>query len=240
MNIKKTLKSVGKFALVLLVLSGLSYSTLKLPEWHKQYLFSSVGDNVVYIKTLSGSGGTGFVVRLDSKIRVVVTNHHVCTLSEAFIMTPLHEVQPVHILASDEANDVCLVSYNGRIKGLTIKPVDLLKGRPIYILGHPALNPLTLSIGNILGKADVPIVVGQSHSREGCGNAKPFPWISGFICVKVVESYLTNAQIQAGSSGSPVVDDVGNVIGVVFAGDRFGWGVFVDAKHVVNLIEKIK
>lgn len=58
------------------------------------------------------------------------------------------------------------------------------------------------------------------------------------ICYDVTRAaYLSNMVIQPGNSGSPVVNMWGDVVGVVFAGDRAGWGIavsFQDLKQLLN------
>lgn len=237
---KKILKKFSKVSAVLLLLSTLTYSTIKVPQWHKQWLLESVGENVVYIESYDGGGGTGFVVDIGNNKKVVATNHHVCTIENAYIRTELLEIYPVHILKEDPVNDLCLLSYNGKVAGLSVSPSDLNKGRPVYVVGHPALLDLTLSYGSIISKQIVPIMVGRVESAEQCGNGeKAINLLFYFVCIKEVDAVMTSAQIQPGSSGSPVVNDIGQVIGVIFAGDRYGWGLFIDAKKLDLLIKTL-
>lgn len=61
--------------------------------------------------------------------------------------------------------------------------------------------------------------------------------IKARICFDVTRSaYLSNMVIQPGNSGSPVVNFWGNVVGVVFAGDRAGWGIAVSFKDLKQLL----
>lgn len=57
------------------------------------------------------------------------------------------------------------------------------------------------------------------------------------ICVVTTYgAYLTNMVIQPGSSGSPIVNFFGNVVGVVFAGDRMGWGAAVSYQDLTDFL----
>ena len=64
-------------------------------------------------------------------------------------------------------------------------------------------------------------------------------WISFNVrlCLDVTKNaYRTNMLIQPGSSGSPVVDFWGNVVGVVFAADQFNWGLAVSYSDLKQLL----
>lgn len=57
------------------------------------------------------------------------------------------------------------------------------------------------------------------------------------LCLEVTkDAYLTNMLIQPGSSGSPVVDFWGNVVGVAFASDSYSWGSAVSLHDLKELL----
>lgn len=57
------------------------------------------------------------------------------------------------------------------------------------------------------------------------------------LCLEVTkDAYLTNMLIQPGSSGSPVVDFWGNVVGVAFASDSYNWGSAVSIHDLKELL----
>jgi len=57
------------------------------------------------------------------------------------------------------------------------------------------------------------------------------------ICLDVTRgAYHTNILIQPGSSGSPVVNFWGNVVGVMFAADRYNWGIAVSHKDLKEFL----
>lgn len=169
------------------------------------------------------------------------------------------------ILARADFTDLCLIEGVPGVEGLSIGSAPMI-GQIVAAVGHPLLMPITLSRGEIITHEDIMIEEGpisfigedgkehQVPVQEGgitpeqCSLPKHRQintFITFFIfqipvklCVIVTEgAYRTNMPIQPGNSGSPIVDFWGNVVGVVFASDRFGWGIDVSHKDLVKFLE---
>jgi hypothetical protein len=123
--------------------------------------------------------------------------------------------------------------------------------------------PITLSRGEVIGREDIEIFNGiisilnpetkkfeptGKISEKECslpknriveGNIQMFIFVMrAKVCLTVTEgAYRTNMVIQPGSSGSPIVNFWGNVVGVVFAGDRAMWGSTVSQKDLVKFLK---
>jgi S1-C subfamily serine protease len=171
------------------------------------------------------------------------------------------------ILQRSKYSDLCLIEGMPGVEGLELgSPAKI--GQIIASLGHPAGYALTLSRGEVIMQQDVPIAVGPiSVVNPFTGEEELIPKNKGGVpieecrmpksaqmdisesffglifkiklCVNVTkQASFTNMVIQPGSSGSAVVNFFGNVVGVVFAGDRAGWGVFVSYKDVADLLKQ--
>lgn len=170
------------------------------------------------------------------------------------------------IIEESEYTDLCIVEAPPGVEGLTLGSAPDI-GDWVYAVGHPALRDNTLTQGEIIETEDISIPEGPMSwinpetgeeevideadggiTEEMCSapkNTKEYIEIQSFFfsatvkyCFTVTrDAYNTNMQIQGGSSGSPVVNYWGNVIAVVFAGDRMGWGSFVSHKDLVDFLK---
>lgn len=137
-------------------------------------------------------GGTGFVLAT-SKGRVVVTNAHVCSPdSSDFVLKRGSNIIRTYVLYVAKTVDLCILHYPSslRMRGLKLKNLEQVK-----VAGHPRLGPLKVQEGLVVDYSPW----GNSYTRD---------------------VYLTGTlsfQIEPGSSGSPVVDEHDQVIGVVYA-----------------------
>jgi hypothetical protein len=169
------------------------------------------------------------------------------------------------ILIKSDFTDLCLIEGIPGVEGLTVGPEPMI-GQIVAAIGHPSLMPITLSRGEIITKEDVMVLAGPISATWPDGRVQLAPPEVGGIlekdcqqkknrqideevdlgffvlkvkyCINVTEdAYRTNMLIQPGSSGSPIVNFWGNVVGVVFAGDRQMWGIDVSQKDLVKFLQ---
>lgn len=190
-------------------------------------MIKAVGPSVVAIYTQGRGGaprgaGSGFILSSDG---VVVTNHHVVD-GAGGVQVRLSNGQrfAAEIVGSDEATDLAV---------LRIAEGDEL---PTATLGSSAaleVGDWVVAIGNPMGldhSASVGIISGKGRGSLGLYR----------------DSYLdflqTDADIAPGSSGGPLFDFEGRVIGIttaVGAGSRPGFAIPVDTvRRVVAQLEK--
>ena len=138
---------------------------------------------------------TGFVIGGDG---IVVTNYHVVEKSADVetlgVMTHNGKVFPVSsVLAADELQDIAVLKVAG--KGLSALPVkaDAPVGSGVYVLGHPDGQFYTFTHGLVSR-----YMVHDAHRKKG----------------KINRMAIT-ADFARGSSGSPVLDGHGRVVGIV-------------------------
>jgi S1-C subfamily serine protease len=146
-------------------------------------------DNPFGAKT-GRSSGTGFFVTADG---YVVTNAHVVEgCDDPKVVCGLSEPIAAQVLARDAANDLALLKVDFASDHVATLRAGVRIGEEIAAFGYPLQGVLAAG-GNF--------TVGNVSSLAGVKNDSRHIQIS--------------APIQPGNSGGPVVDQSGNVIGVV-------------------------
>src|SRR3954469_21759777 len=148
---------------------------------------------LLMIRALDANGdtlglGTGFLVSADGKF---VTNYHVIQEAARLSVKLLDgaEYREVSLVAADPASDLALMQIPGA-RGLTALPmgsdVQMEVGDRVFVMGNPLGMGGTFSDGMVSGKRPL----------EG------------------VAMLQISAPISSGSSGGPVMNERGEVIGV--------------------------
>ena len=138
----------------------------------------------------AGSSGTGFFVSKDGH---VMTNHHVVNSCKTFeISFAGGEKTPATLVARDAANDLALLRTNLKASALPAFTTRPRIGESVYAFGFPLVGMLSTSgnftIGNITATA------GLSDDTRHLQISTP---------------------VQVGNSGGPLLDQFGNVAGVI-------------------------
>lgn len=173
-------------------------------------LFKQSHPSVFLLRVFDASGtevgtGTGFLV----KEGVLATNHHV--VDEAFrIEVVLADERTVHaagVLASDAENDLALLKLPSvGVKPLPLETSSTLEpGDRVFVLGSPLGLSGTVSDGIV-----------AALRPKGLGSAAG---VGGFEKTPLVQ---VTAPISPGSSGSPVLNARGAVIGVAVGQLSYG------------------
>jgi serine protease Do len=160
--------------------------------------------SVALITTPQGHG-TGFVVRADGRI---ATNHHVIEgAPEATVTIGDKEYRDVRVVASDAKHDLAVLAIDARdLPVLTLGDSnEVHPGQEVVAIGHP------LGLGNTISDGLV----------SGVRNLGP-----------ELRLLQVSAPISSGSSGGPLLDEQGRVIGistlVVTKGQNLNFGVPVN------------
>ncbi|MEP9376544.1 serine protease [Aquabacter sp. CN5-332] len=141
-------------------------------------------------KPKGASNGTGFFVSWGGHI---LTNHHVvdgCKVLE--VRRPGSAPVPARLVADDATNDLALLQTSLRTRELPALVTRARIGQGVFVYGFP-LTPILSSAGNFTS--------GGVSAMTGIGDDTSRLQIS--------------APIQPGNSGGPVIDQNGNVLGVV-------------------------
>lgn len=155
-----------------------------------QKVFAKAKGSVVVVVSLNGfkkpeKVGSGFVVGDGSQ---VVTNFHVIEgASEVVIKTPDDQMSKVQVVDTDSIQDLALLQLDGRGPALELAEEQPLVGQEVAAIGSPkGFLEQTLSTGIV---SAVRILNGR-------------------------EVVQMTAPVSQGSSGGPVLDAKGKVVGV--------------------------
>ena len=158
----------------------------------KAYCSWPRGRNHRRYEAISASSGSGFAVSYDG---YVITNHHVIDGCEKVVIHTKEDDFTVKVLTYDPQNDLALLK--GDFRPSTVFPLS--SNRPellqdIYVAGFP--------FGDMFSTT-VKVTKGIISSLTGLGNN--------------FSNFQIDAALQSGNSGGPILDDLGNVVGVAVA-----------------------
>jgi hypothetical protein len=230
-------------ALILSVVYPLDKQT---PKVAKEFAKTSV----MILDNNKMSGGSGVILRSNMAVSEILTNKHVCRLTQGGGYVVRGETEYlVHSIKKYPDHDLCLVKVFGNL-GVNTKVAALTPTtfQPAYISGHPALLPHVLTTGNFSGNQIINLVVGfKPCKKEEVGIYTEDEilyciFFGGIPILQSFESQLVTGTILPGSSGSGVFNDKGEISGVVFAGKGrgLGYAFIVPHQYVVDFIETEK
>jgi S1-C subfamily serine protease len=163
-------------------------------EQRKQYIKDVLSKSKVAGKQLQ-LAGSGFFVSDDGSLitaRALVSDCALISVSPTF-----GELDLATVVGSDEATGLALLRTDVVPPGIAplIGSEGAYKRNPVYLLGYPALGPITTA------PALTPVRVFNSQQT-----------------VSSVSMMLINGDFRSGYNGAPVLDSGGSVIGVVIPG----------------------
>ena len=172
-------------------------------------------------------GGSGFFITTDG---LILTNRHVVSDTQAdyTVLTNDGKKYPAKVLARDPARDVAVIKIEGNdFPTLSLGDSDSLQ-----------IGQTTIAIGNTLGEftnsVSRGIVSGLKRNLEagsGLGSSE-----------RLTDVIQTDAAINSGNSGGPLLDIQGNVIGinVAMAQGAQNVGFALPINQAVRLVEQAK
>jgi len=240
-------QKIKKSVIIGSALAGLfvlgAYGVLKGPEWHGEYIRNKVGSQVVMLTNKEGNhGGTGFALQMPSGEVLTLTNAHVCGLEEdgQIYARSGRKKLPMTVFEKSDKADLCLLNGIPNMDGLKLAN-SVRIGQELAVVGHPALMPLALSRGNLLGYEKIIVLVSMEPCEKEGGMYKNEMTMIGPVCTEQFDAGLTTIVVLGGNSGSPVVDFFGNVTGVLFASpgpEGANWGIIVPLAAVKDFIKE--
>ena len=174
--------------------------------------------------------GSGFIVRDDG---VIVTNEHVVAgASRISVALRDGSTYPAELVGADEPNDLAVIRIQGR--EFPVAPLGTSRG---LLMGEWAVaigNPLGFLIGNTEPSVTAGVVSGVGR------NLAATPQGAGVY----VDMIQTDASINPGNSGGPLVNALGEVIGVntaIFSptGGSIGVGFAIPIDRARRVVEDL-
>lgn len=181
-------------------------------------LYDTSKDGVVGLMVISDgeeSGGTGFVY--DTNGRIVTNQHVVADASQIQMKYSSGEWIEADVIGVDADSDLAVlepVREPETAEQLEMVEENPVRGDRVMVLGSPLDLEESVSHG---------IVSGTDRELRRA---------NGFVIPDIVQ---TDAPVNPGNSGSPVLDSDGDVVGVVSArqGDNIGFAI---SPEIVNVI----
>ena len=148
--------------------------------------------------------GTGFIVDSNG---IIITNQHVVSDSQAsyIIITNEGKEYSVNEIIRDDSNDIAVLKVDAtNLKAIELGDSDnLLAGQTVIAIGTP--------LGEYAGSVTTGVISGLSRSVTTSSG-----WFGS--TTKVYENVIqTDAAVNPGNSGGPLISTEGKVVGVNFA-----------------------
>jgi len=165
----------------------------------KYYLTQLFTDDEIYTKRTSGSG-------IFINKGTILTNFHVVENFQKITIAFQDKVIPGKVIKFDDKLDIALIEIDSNSitnsQRLSFANYDIAIGKPVYACGFPLLTTM--------GK-ELKITSGIISSLTGFNDDNKY--------------LQTTAPIDPGNSGGPLIDENGNIIGIVSAKHSAGTNV---------------
>jgi len=140
-----------------------------------------------------GLGGLGSGAVIDAENGYIITNAHVVADGDAYLVDlPDGRVVDAKLIGIDTPTDIAVLQADDlRVGAVTLANSDDLRvGDVVFAVGYPLGLDQSLSLGVVSG-------LGRTSSRDG---------LQDFI--------QTDAAINSGNSGGPLLDSLGRLVGI--------------------------
>lgn len=191
-------------------------------------IYSNVRDSVVLVQGTASDGtgiqGSGFVYQFQNRM-VVITNYHVVQDTTGLSVTFSNgQGYAATALGTDPYADLAVVSVNSAPAEI-FKPVDIVSSTTLGV------GDQVIAIGNpygLVGSLTTGVVsaVGRTITEDTAG---------GFSIANIIQ---TSTPINPGNSGGPLLNALGNVVGITTAivSDSQGLGFAVPSNTILREI----
>lgn len=232
--LNKTLTKASKYKRQLALLSlGALLIYAATPTYKTQ-------ESVVMVTNQEGtSGGTGFVTNTSSGNRVIVTNDHVCGVSnDGYVKITDNQGNFAikRIIKRSFVRDLCLIEgIKAPALYLSSRPADEFEH--LTVVGHPQLMPTTPSEGVFVKNIIIPLGLNTQEDGSCKPGSQPVESFFGTFCILYMEVGYTTVPIFGGNSGSPIVNDKGKVVGVInSANSRTNRGNYIPLPYLNEIL----
>lgn len=192
-----------------------------------------------------GGAATGFFIRDKYQNIVIATVAHYCiskfedgaklTTDDGRVLT----ISRINILT-----DLCILKID---KNYTLDVIlniktdysDMNNESEIIVAGYPLAGPFKITEGKAVQFVQWEDRFCSLKAAEKCKNTKYCKPGQKNDCIKINAALEISAEALPGNSGSPVMDQKFNVVGIVFAADnRNKNGLITPASFIIQLLEE--
>lgn len=202
-----------------------------------------VKDSIFLVSHEYGSG-TGFQIMVRDK-KYVISNAHVCKGNEEVDLTDTGTGEKFKrkVLKTDPDIDLCLIEGVDERRALPLGKY-LSVGETVAAVGHPHGWDLVMTEGEAFNLKDTPEVRDETVLCFGKNLRLIFVKDEEkFICLrKHTDTISTTVVVLPGSSGSPLLNIKGQVVGVVYMYNTEGadWGSAIPLAHLREFIKDVR
>lgn len=243
------LKILKSILLSVAVISVAVISIIAVPRVIENAILIYNGVDVMYINVMRPNGssmhGTGFHVTNSKGDQYLLTAEHVCRNREngstIWAYDAFGNEYPTYIVKPATNRDLCALKSVGNFNSFDLQEI-LPNFSALYHIGYPSDYPLTILPGEIVG-----VLQGTStvkSSRDECRG-----YFSSIItdnnndlstCIYEHKMLQTTISVRPGSSGGPILNIFGEVIGMVIQMDSGSWARAILAEDIKEFIEGVK
>ncbi len=192
-------------------------------------IYSGVRDSVVLVQGTTSSGGvqgSGFVYQFQSRM-VVITNYHVVQdTTDLSVTFSDGNGYAATVLGTDPYSDLAVVSTDA--PNSEFKPVEIVSSSTLRV------GDQVIAIGNpygLVGSLTTGVVsaVGRTITEDTAG---------GYSIANIIQ---TSTPINPGNSGGPLLNVMGNVVGITTAivSDSQGLGFAIPSNTILREISAL-
>jgi len=181
-------------------------------------------------------GATAFALKVESGVKLVTAGHVCDSLMNPKIPKNLERsavsddkstkftLDPSKFVISGSTDLCVLADLPSETKAFSLSSAESSVA-DAWSIGYPAGLPLSAVKGHITGMTDVEMpagrpqerCTGESYSWKKVKIMTPFGPMEPTLCIFKSQMLASTLTVAPGNSGSPVVDKMGNVVGVISA-----------------------
>lgn len=223
-----------------------AFMVLKAPQYHSDYIRGKTAVSVALLHDSDDvARGSGFVIRYKG-MQLVISNDHVCEVLDDRVRADINGknviLDKTNFLSSVDLCILRVASKSANLQGLKLASSWRL-GQEVMVVGHPAVMPFTLNRGQIISLDESISMRYQIFSEEALSRCLKHPalevleYAGMLLCISKTTAIYTTVLGLPGNSGSALVDFWGDVVGVVFAGNKANWLIAVPLEDLVSVLD---